>query len=243
MFVFKSKGTSRVLKESEDIRFQQKVADKMAVFPPIISGDILAERFLIIEPLSADVFTANDQSNNRPVVIKRGDNEALQREFRCIKQCRSPYIINALEYLPLSSLLVMPYLQGTNLLAFSASQRALFMSLIAQIVRAVSYLHAQGWVHGDIKPSNIIYQAELGIIKLIDFGATWPIDTPLIILSQWQLTPGFSRHNKEQGIGTIEPADDWYALAQWLKQIDQSALTVREKNCLECWIRWLKKRY
>lgn len=214
----------------------------MVVSPPLMSGDVLADRFLIIEPLSADVFTANDQSNGSKVVIKRADNEPLQRAFRCMTQCRSPYIMNALEYLPLSSLLVMPYLHGNDLLAFSQPQRTLFLTLIAQIVRAVSHLHAQGWVHGDIKPSNVIYQAELGIIKLIDFGAAWPIDTPLTGLSQWQLTPGFSRQAKEQGIGKIGPADDWYALAQWLKQIDERALTVREKCRLRRWKRWLDKR-
>lgn len=39
-----------------------------------------------------------------------------------------------------------------------------------QLCEAVSHIHAQGIIHRDIKPDNILYNTESGDIKLIDFG-------------------------------------------------------------------------
>jgi serine/threonine protein kinase len=39
------------------------------------------------------------------------------------------------------------------------------------LLSAVSYLHSQGYVHGDVKPKNIHFKFEEDhIVKLIDFG-------------------------------------------------------------------------
>ncbi|WP_170107662.1 protein kinase family protein [Photobacterium lipolyticum] len=207
---------------------------------PYVVGNVLLNRFMLIEELKLRVFVAIDSFSGDKVVVKQAEDGWLEREWRCMKQCHSPYIVQPIEYLYSSSLLVLPYLAGQSVLAFSFEQRSLFVSLIPQIVRAINCVHQAGWVHGDIKPSNIIYLPELELIQLIDFGASWPVDTPLSSLNEWQLTSGFSRRSKHQGIGKIEKEDDWYALENWLKQIDDNSLSVKDKRQLIYWKAWLK---
>lgn len=215
----------------------------MNVFQTVNIGDMLLQRFTLIKKLSPHVFIATDSLSGEKIIIKQTDNEQLHREWQCMQQCQSPYIIQTVEYIASSSLLVLPYLNGQSMLTFSLKQRSLFISLIPKIVRAITHIHQNGWVHGDIKPSNIIYQPALGSIKIIDFGAAWPAGTPLALLPQWQLTPQFSRENKLQGICKIEPKDDWYALSIWLEQIAQESLTLRDKSKLKNWKIWVENKY
>jgi serine/threonine protein kinase len=43
--------------------------------------------------------------------------------------------------------------------------------LLAQIWAALSHMHQAGWVHGDLKPSNVLVMTD-GSIRLTDFGLT-----------------------------------------------------------------------
>ncbi len=214
----------------------------MTAFEDFNAGDTLLQRFTLISAFSPQVWLASDCICGDKVIIRHAQNQQLQREWACMSQCSSPYILQPLECLYDSSLLILPYINGLSMLAFSQAQSGLFISLIPQIVRALCHLHQQGWVHGDIKPSNILYQPQQALIKVIDFGAAQPLGSSLSDLQQWQLTQGFCRTEKQQGIGIIEAKDDWYALSRWLQQINQKSLTLREQNKLKNWKIWLKEQ-
>ncbi|MFG2042918.1 serine/threonine-protein kinase [Dactylosporangium sp. NPDC048998] len=47
--------------------------------------------------------------------------------------------------------------------------------LTAQICEGLEYLHSSGWVHGDLKPSNILLTAD-GSVRLADFGLVTQLD-------------------------------------------------------------------
>jgi eukaryotic-like serine/threonine-protein kinase len=47
--------------------------------------------------------------------------------------------------------------------------------LIIQICEGLEYLHASGWVHGDLKPSNILLMPD-GSVRLADFGLATRLD-------------------------------------------------------------------
>lgn len=42
--------------------------------------------------------------------------------------------------------------------------------VMLDIVRAAIYMHSRGWVHGDLKSSNIMLQEESWTCRLVDFG-------------------------------------------------------------------------
>ena len=55
------------------------------------------------------------------------------------------------------------------------------------VAHAISHMHAKGFLHGDLKPNNIIYSRD-GTVKIIDFGQSCPIGT---IKERIQGTPDF----------------------------------------------------
>ena len=39
-----------------------------------------------------------------------------------------------------------------------------------QIFRALAYIHSKGICHRDIKPNNLLYNPDTGVLKICDFG-------------------------------------------------------------------------
>jgi serine/threonine protein kinase len=53
-----------------------------------------------------------------------------------------------------------------------------WVRLFAQMVDALTHLNARGWVHGDLKPENIMITHSGRHVNLIDFGYARRIDEP-----------------------------------------------------------------
>lgn len=153
--------------------------------------------------------------------IKHFQCEALMwREWRALASCKGMYVQRALfldvqmrkigfefdkEALPLS--------------CFSHEDLPLFVSLLPSISKAIQHCHDKGWVHGDIKPSNILYIKKQKRVRLIDFGASYPVGTCRQSLQDWQLTPFFASPGQRSGEGRVEVEDDWFALQKIIEQI------------------------
>lgn len=71
--------------------------------------------------------------------------------------------------------LVTEYVDGITLRQYLIKkghlEPAVIISIVSQILQVLSYLHKNGFVHGDIKPQNILLQAS-GRIVLTDFGVS-----------------------------------------------------------------------
>jgi serine/threonine protein kinase len=61
------------------------------------------------------------------------------------------------------------------------------LDIFVQVARALAHMHERGFVHADLKPTNIMVD-EQGVVKLIDFGQACEIGT---VKKRIQGTPGY----------------------------------------------------
>ncbi len=110
----------------------------------------------------------------------------LSREIEIIGRLSHPFIARFLDSgstrggLPY---LVTEYVKGRTLLEFcdqeelTDSER---INLFLNVCEAVSYIHNRGLIHRDLKPNNILVQADdkprSGIVKIVDFGIAQTTD-------------------------------------------------------------------
>lgn len=106
-------------------------------------------------------------------------NEIFDQEAALLARCRHPNIVNLLERgisYEGDAYILLELVPGIDLEEWLQRARGpmspiLLLHVLGQLARAIDAVHAQGVVHGDIKPANVMYDANgQHRVKLIDFG-------------------------------------------------------------------------
>jgi tetratricopeptide (TPR) repeat protein len=114
------------------------------------------------------------ESSGHPSTSDSNDYRlALTKEFQLLASLRHPHIISVLDYgfdenrQPFFTMELLENAQGFTQYAAGVTieQR---LSLIAELLHALIYLHRRGILHRDLKPSNILVVN--GHVKVLDFG-------------------------------------------------------------------------
>ncbi|MDD1826583.1 AarF/UbiB family protein [Photobacterium sp. ZSDE20] len=130
-----------------------------------------------------------------------------------------------------SDCLVLSYIDGQTLLEIQTNSQPtqpLLYHWLNALEKVINQVHTLGFVHGDIKPSNIICNPQ-GKAQLIDFGSVTKIGTERSVLRFDSYTPRYSRHQS-----ITNKLDDWFALAVILEELlDAAALPSRYQILLK----------
>nr|HEX4318778.1 serine/threonine-protein kinase [Kofleriaceae bacterium] len=144
------------------------------------------------------------------------------RELDAIKQIRHRSVVMALDHGTIDArpYIVLEYIEGKGLRDLISERRALppadMLAILEPICEALAVAHAAGYVHRDVKPSNIIVaRDELGLRPvLLDFGLVKLLDEQGVSLTSSKNmlgTPAAMAPEQIKG-RKIDPRTDVYAL-------------------------------
>lgn len=157
--------------------------------PPLAHGTLVNERYEIRQSLGkggmGEVFLAYDRSTQQPVALKvvreesrmPGDDEALRQELLLARSVSHPNVcrVHDLAPSPWGPILVMEHIAGQTLHTHIRRRKAQggyttdeFRKIASEAAAGLAAIHAQGLVHGDLKPGNVMVTADRAVI--LDFG-------------------------------------------------------------------------
>src|SRR5437870_6836735 len=172
---------------------------------------VLQGRYKIEEPLgvggSSQVYLARDQALHRDVALKDLDPEAaadgnLRRMFvkeaRALAQLSHPNIVAVYDVGEVddSPFIVMEYLPGGSMKErieqVGPLKTADAVRIAIEVANGLQFAHSKGIIHADLKPSNILFDAN-DAAKICDFGiARSPqedADTPQLYATAMYVAP------------------------------------------------------
>lgn len=196
------------------------------------TGTLLGGRYLLARQLgsgsSATVYLAEDQSLRREVAVKvlraglTSDGAFLKRfraEAVAVAGLNHPHVLRVFDWGEAqgTAWLVTEYLSGGSLRDLlderGTLQVAQVASIGAQAADGLAYAHARGFVHRDVKPTNLLFD-DAGRVRITDFGVARALAE-----AQWTEPAegliGTVRYSSpEQALGRpVDPKSDVYALA------------------------------
>ena len=199
-------------------------------------GELIAGRYEIEELVGSggmsNVFRAHDRLLERTVALKilheqytRDEDyvERFRREARAVAQLTHPNIVTVIDRGEQDGrqFIVFEYVEGQNLKDLSAQgpldpRDAILLAL--QVARALSFAHARGLVHRDVKPQNVLL-SEDGQAKVTDFGIARSLDvhgvtqTGTVLGTSDYIAPEQARGQK------VDPKTDIYSLGAVLYEL------------------------
>jgi serine/threonine protein kinase len=149
--------------------------------------------------------------------------ETVREEVRFNDQADHPLLVHTFETFVVDDR-ATPTLHGAVVVAMERAERNLAEAIgdlqpdeaeriAAQMCAALTYIHGLGWVHGDLKPQNVLLMHD-GSVRLADFGLTRELEgthayAPRMGSSDFLPPEWWSERIAEHGVRTRPTADIW----------------------------------
>lgn len=196
-------------------------------------GAVFAGRYEVKEMLGAGgmgvVYRAFDRELQEPVAIKTLKPEAMaggtvaldrfKQEIRLARRIAHRNVVRTYDLGEVNGMyyLTMEYVEGTSLKQLIASRGrlpvAVTLTVGKQLCRALEVAHAEGIIHRDIKPHNMVVDPS-GFLKVMDFGiarlANPPQGTGLTEAGMSIGTPDYMSPEQLSG-ADLDPRSDLYS--------------------------------
>ena len=168
--------------------------------PALRTGDWFAGRYEILDTIGSGgmgvVYKARDQELGEEVAIKmlrpdilRGDDTAIQRlkaETRLARRISHRNVVRTHDFGEHQGAcyVTMEYVEGMTVRRLIETRGRLSVSaalaIAAQLSDALDVAHRQGVVHRDIKPQNLLLDAD-GVLKVMDFGVARLVEQTTVL--------------------------------------------------------------
>jgi serine/threonine-protein kinase len=196
--------------------------------PVLAHGSLLAARYRVVERLGAggmaSVWLCHDERLDRLVAVKRLHSDSpAEAEQRFVREAKLGASLNHPNLVPVYDtavedeglLIVMEYVEGESLaraLLRGPLEPGRVASIAGDLGDALDHVHAQGVVHRDVKPANVLLRHD-GAVKLVDLGIAVSADQTRVTRSGIVLgSAGYMAPEQLDG-REVGPAADIYALA------------------------------
>ena len=196
--------------------------------PRVEIGQIFGERYRALSLLGSggmgEVFRVEDQTSGQPLALKvlrplDGDDgdrvRRFQREIQILTRVQHPAVLHILDWgdSPAGLYFVTELVDGEDL-KLAIRQRgpwpaAAAAALGATLADALAAAHAQGVVHRDVKPNNVMIARD-GSVRLLDFGLARGAGIDLTTLTRTGTilgTPGYMSPEQFDAHGVDERSD------------------------------------
>lgn len=163
---------------------------------------------------------AYDHYLDRMVAVKHGAYNAIYHEFETLNYFKSPYIVKAYELLSNPEVsqnnegMVIEWLEGTTFAEYICrgkySKQDVILTL-THLTKALEHCHNHGVIHGDVKPSNCMWNNEKLI--LVDFSAAKPLGIDLTKSENIFCTPSYAAPDVLTKTTCLTTHTDWFSVA------------------------------
>jgi eukaryotic-like serine/threonine-protein kinase len=203
-----------------------------------MTGELLAGRYELQDVAGSggmsSVYRARDTVLERTVAIKilhdhYSDDpqyvERFRREARALAQLNHPNIVTVIDRGEFEGrqFIVFEHVEGENLKELIDREGQMpvdqALALVHQVARGLAFAHEHGVVHRDVKPHNVLIDAD-GVAKVTDFGIARSVD-PGDGLTETGTLLGTSEYiAPEQASGRrVDERSDQYSLATVLYEL------------------------
>ncbi len=185
---------------------------------------------------SGEVVRAYSPDLGRDIAIKYLRQEDPAAIERMLREARTQRALSHPHILPIHATgvhldrhyIAMDLVDGAPLDRYLADRSTeLKLAVFDQVLDALAHAHAQGVVHRDIKPGNLIVEERDGRPQawVMDFGlARRPDDATLTMAGDALGTPGYMAPEQARGAEGADPRADVYALGVVLYEVLTGAL-------------------
>ncbi|MCP4541766.1 MAG: protein kinase [Chloroflexi bacterium] len=160
--------------------------------------------------------------------------QRFEREAQAVAALRHPNIVQVFDFGDVEGTyyMVMEFIDGVDLSGYVRETGQIpleqVLPLLQDIANALDYAHAEGVIHRDVKPSNVMLQKERGGTRAIltDFGIAKirASDTGVTKTGMMMGTLDYMAPEQVQGARKADGRADVYALAVMLYQMLTGAL-------------------